>query len=360
MNEPIRLRYANQIVGIFLMIVFIIGCVVSVRLFTRIAVKKDRFYVDVPEEVAHQLRTGTEVIILGETVGEVDALRYIDDSNAVRVTLEIDSKRSDLITTDSEVDLDRKYGVGPPVVRIRRNRPTDRTEPAEQILPGEVIGRFREDEDTVEDMAGKIETAGESVDVAAKSITNSLSETIDPAFQTSQQAFDSVRETSDTVRPEAVETLTQLRRTTENLEGEITQLTRRVDALVQDQVSKAVSQINDSAVAASEAAASVQKLAEGLDSKSEQTNEDIAETLKTIRETARMIQQLTQETREIVRIVRNEAEDLPGTTARVNDTVNETQDLVGDIRDHWLLRRYRTGKKPTEQVPPSSLRGGVR
>ena len=65
MNEPVRLRYANQIVGVFLMIVVIIGGVVSVRLFTRIAVKKDRFFVDIPETVANQLRTGTEVIILG-------------------------------------------------------------------------------------------------------------------------------------------------------------------------------------------------------------------------------------------------------------------------------------------------------
>lgn len=361
MNEPLRLRYANQIVGVFLMIVFIIGCIVSVRLFTRIAVKKDVFYIDLTEDIANQLRTGTEVIILGETVGEVATLRYLESSDLVRVALAIESKRSGLITTDSEVELDRKYGVGLPVVRIRRNRPAGQTEPAVRIQPGQSIQRFRKGDDQIERIAGQVESAGGSVDDAARRITDSINDTIDPAFQSSEAAFESVRITSETVRPETVRTLTQLRETTENLENKLVGLTQQVDRLIEDDIRQTIGQIQESAVAATKAAEGVEALAGSLDKKSEKTNQDVAQTLAKLRETAELIQQLTQETREIVRIVRDEAEDLPGTTQRVNETVGDTQDLVGDIRDHWLLRRYRDDRKRTEQVSPSSVRsGGVR
>ena len=272
----------------------------------------------------------------------------------------IDSKRGDLITTDSEVDLDRKYGVGVPVIRVRRS-PIDEAEtPARKIEPGEVIPRFREDQDTVENMAGKIETASDSVDSVARDVSQSLNETINPAFSASQETLESVQATSDAIRPEAVDTLQQIRASTINLENEMTTLAQRVDRLVENQVRSTVDQINEAAVAAADAAESMQKLAEGLDAKSETTNDDIRKTLDVMRETALLIQQLTQETREVVRIVRSEADDLPGTTARVNDTVSETQELVGDIRDHWLLRRYRSERESSQQVSPSSLRGGVR
>jgi ABC-type transporter Mla subunit MlaD len=359
MNEPVRLRYANQIVGLFLLLVLVLCCLVAVRLFTRIAGKKDRFYIDVSEDVASQLRTGTEVIILGETVGEVAQLSYVDGGDLVRVALAVDSRRSDLITTESEVELERKYGVGPPVVRIGRSRAGVDDEPPRPILPGGKILRFRQDEDQVQNMADTVETAGGSVDTAAQEITKSLRETVQPAFSASQKSFDSVRETSETLRPQAVETLAQLRETTVKLESELTQLTQRVDQLVDGDIRNTIDQINASAVAAAEAAESVRELSRGLDQKSAVTAEDVARTLQTLRETALQIQQLTSETRDVVRIVRSEAEELPGTTARVNDTVNEASDLVDTINDHWLLRRYQRSQQPSRQLPPSSIRGGA-
>ena len=358
MNEPVRLRYANQIVGLFLLLVLILCCVVSVRLFTRIAVKKDRFYIDVSEDVASQLRTGTEVIILGETVGEVAELNYVDGGNLVRIALAIDSRRSDLITSESEVELERKYGVGPPVVRIGRAQAGEVEEPVRPILPGGMIPKFRQDEDQVQNMADSVQTASGSVNNAAVEVTKSLQETVQPAFSASQRSFDSVRETSEALRPEAIETLAQLRTTTKNLESELTQLTRRVDELVDGDVRDTIERINASAIAATEAAESVRELSQSLDRKSSTTAEDVAHTLQTLRETALQIQRLTEETRQVVRVVRGEADELPGTTARVNDTVNEASDLVETINDHWLLRRYQRQRAPSQQVPPSSVRGG--
>ncbi|MDV6032760.1 MAG: hypothetical protein F9B45_22275 [Phycisphaera sp. RhM] len=358
MNEPFRLRYVNQIVGVFLIVVFLLSIVISVRFTSDLAVKKELFFIHVPENMAAQLRNGTEVIILGETVGQVDGLEYIVDDDLVRVTLAINAKYSDLITTDSAVTLDRKYGVGPAVVRIRRNRPEGQTDPPQRLLPGQTITRILKQDDQVDRMASNIEAAGNSVDSAAKKLQQSLTENIDPAFGSSEETFESLKLTSDAIRPEAVETFAQLRETTENLEAELTRLARRVDQLVDGDIRQTILRIQDSATAASEAAESVKKLAANIDAKSDQTNDDIATTLETLRETALLIQRLTTETRDVVRIVRSEAEALPGTTERVNDTVEDTQDLVGDIQDHWLLRRYRENKAPTKQLSPSSVRGG--
>ncbi|QEG00206.1 hypothetical protein Mal15_42760 [Stieleria maiorica] len=358
MNEPYRLRYVNQIVGVFLIVVFILSIVISVRFTSGLAVKKDLFYIHVPEDMAAQLRTGTEVIILGETVGQVDALDYVVDDDLVRVTLAINSKQSDQITTESEVTLDRKYGVGPAVVRIRRNRPEGQTDPPKRLLPGQTITRIQEQDDQVDRMAGEIEAAGNSIDNAARQLQKSLGESIDPAFRTTEETFESLRLTSDAIRPEAVQTLAQLRETTENLESELTRLARRVDQLVDGDIRTTIQRIQDSATAATDAAESVETLAANIDAKSDKANADVATTLATLRETARLIQRLTNETREIVTIVRGEAEELPGTTQRVNDTVEDTQELVGDIQDHWLLRRYRERKSPTQQLSPSAVRGG--
>ncbi|OYP36058.1 MlaD family protein [Rhodopirellula sp. MGV] len=361
MNEPIRLRYANKIVGLFLMVVMILCVIVSVRLITRIAIRKDRFYIEVTEDIASQLRTGTEVLILGQTVGEVDELSYVDGTSLVRITLAIDSRRSDLITSQSQVELDRKYGIGPPVIRIARAPGftlRDPLQPAKPIEPGESIPYFKQDDDQVENTAINVQEASQAVAGAADRISVSLEESLNPALEAGERTFDSVRATSEALRPEAAQTLAQLRQTTINLEAELSTLTRRVDQMVDVEIRQTLKDINASAIAATEAAEKVRDAASGIGQNAEQTTSDIAETLATLRDTAVRIQKLTEETRDVVRIVRSEANDLPGTTERINETVDDAQDLVGDINDHWLLRRYQNKQQQNRQVSPSSVHGG--
>lgn len=358
MSEPYRLRYTNQIVGLFLLAVLVTTTVVSVVLFSRLFVTRDHFYVSATEDEASDLKTGTEVIYLGKTIGHVQELRYVATSDLVSVLLAIDSDYSDQITTDSQVVLNHKFGVGIPVLTIRRKKWTERTRPARPLQPGQSIGQFLGDPDPIGKMADEFESASSSMDLAAKTITHSMTESVDPAFNKSSTAFESWEKTSETLRPATLETLVQIRGTTARLEKELTKLTQRINELVDKDIRETVASIKESAIAATDAAKSVGQTASTIEAKSEQTNKDVAETLKTLRETALMIQRLTQETREVVRIVRSEANELPGTTERINDTVSDTQDLVGDIQNHWLLRRYRTDPKPTQQVSPSAVRGG--
>ena len=44
--------------------------------------------------------------------------------------------------------------------------------------------------------------------------------------------------------------------------------------------------------------------------------------------------------------------------AGYEDTVSDTQDLVGEIRSHPLLRRYSKQARPTPQISTSGVRGG--
>lgn len=356
MNEPFRLRYVNQIVGVFLIVVFLLSIAISIPFTSGLTKEKIEYSMNVHEAMANQLRTGTEVIILGETVGQVKGLSYVAGSDLVRVTFEIEAKHRSKITNYSEVTLDRKYGVGPAVIRLRRSRLDDEDETA--WPPGESLTRIEEQDDQVERMAREVEAAGSSIDAAAQQIQSSLKDSFDPAFATTEQAFQSFQATSDEIRPEAIQTLTQLRTTTASLENELTQLSRRIDQLVDGEVRTTIGKIEDSAVAATEAAESVEKLALSIDTKTDKTNEDVAATLAALRDTAALIKQLTEETRVVVKIIRGEADELPGTTRQVKDTVDDTQELVGDIQSHWLLRRYRDNKTPTEQLSPSSLRGG--
>lgn len=358
MNEPYRLRYTNQIVGLFLLIVLIITTAVSVLLFSRLLVTRDHFYVSATEEEASGLRAGTEVLILGQSVGEVDELRYFSESDLVRVRLAIDIDFADQITSDSEVTLNRKFGVGAPVLTIRRGRSTRDGVGATLLEPGQSIGRFRGDVDPVDKMSSDIGVASSAIDLAGNAIASSMTDTIDPAVRQSEAAFASLERTSESMRGEVAETLAEIRRATASLEQEMQDLSERVSTLIDRDIRETVARIHESAVAATDAAKSVEVTAGTIKQKSEITNEDVAKTLATLRETSLLIQKLTNESRQVVQIVRGEADQLPGTTERVNDTISDTQDLVGDINNHWLLRRYRNDTRPTKQVSPSSVRGG--
>ncbi len=358
MNEPYRLRYTNQIVGFFLLIVLLITTAVSVILFSRLFVSRDHFFVTATEQEAKDLRTGTEVVVLGRTIGEVTDLRYAEDSDDVVVQLGIDSNFSDQITANSVVTLDRRFGVGTPVLTIRRRRSPNAPDATTTLKPGDSLGDFTDIVEPIEEMVSKVETTSDSIDEAAKAIKDSIQQSMTPALAKGSDAFESWESTSEALRPEALLTLAQIKESTTKIETDLTDLTRRLNELIAGEIRQSVVKISSSADAATMAAAGVEKTAQAIEDQSAQTGENVRKTLQALKDTAEQIRLLTIETREVVRIVRGEVNELPGTTRRVNDTIGDTQELVGDIQDHWLLRRNRSGRSPTEQLPPTSIRSG--
>ncbi|TWU43922.1 hypothetical protein Q31b_14540 [Novipirellula aureliae] len=366
MNEPLRLRYTNQIVGVFLLILllFVIGLSVLLLQATDYFVEQDLYWIEIAQEDVDDLYKGADVMILGERAGAVDSIRYIDGSDRIRVNLRIDPTKSADIFTDSVVLLQRRFGLGNPILVIRRAH-RDGASEAQSLPAGSRLENFHGEDDRIDQMAREVATVSDSVrkiqqkldptltgiEQSAKRFTSSLDDSVDPALASTRRASDSVRVTSEAVRPEVVDTMQTVRTATENLESRIETLTGKIEQLVEKDVRRTLADVRESTDDISEAA-------KGVNQSTETVSEDIAETLAALRVAAEQVQQLATETREVVRMVRKEANDLPGTTQRVNDTVSDTQELVGEVRSHWLLRRYRDQSTASEQLSPSSVRGG--
>ena len=358
MNEPYRLRYTNQIVGIFLLLLMVFLIVLSLFLLRAgdLIVAKRHYWVEISQDDAANLRQGTGVMVLGELAGEVDGIRYIEGSNRIRVDLSIDASMSDEVFEDSELLLDRRYGLGAPVLILRRGAMTkEKSVPLEsdsQILT------FRGEADRVDQMATQVSDVSNSIqmiqqtlDAVADRFERTLDESADPAFDTTARATNSFYKTNETLRPDILETSRAIRETSDVLESRITDLTEKVEQLVEKDMRETLVEVRESTDDFSNAAKSVNQT-------SEEVNQDIAQTLIEMRVAIEQVRMLAEEARGVVRIVRKEANELPGTTERLNNTIEDSQDLVGEVRSHWLLRRYSNKPGPTQPVSPSSVRGG--
>lgn len=356
MNEVYRLRYTNQIVGAFLLVFLILLLVLSFTVF-RLGNRfgaKDRYWIETAEADVHELHPGTEVLILGKPVGEVLDLNYLEDGRGVRVDLQLTRQKTPQIFRDSIVRLERKFGVGTPVLVIRRDSSQKRS--SQTLTPDQKIEYFSSDLDRVDQLTEQVrqitksfqeiqqvaEPTLESVRETGERLQGSLDQAVDPAFQKSQVASDSFLETNQ-----------QIRATTENLESQIAAFVNRADRMLDIEVSKTLRSIQQSNGVIEQAATQVEMTSKSLDT-------EVIDTLRIIQEASETVRQLAEQTQGLVEVLNEEAEDLPGTTNRVNNTMSEAQQLVQEIRSHWLLRRYRQEPRANELLSPSAIRGGAR
>lgn len=374
MNEPYRLRYTNQIVGVFLLVLLVLIAILgfSVTRVGRLFVTPLRYYVQLSDKDAEDLTTDTEVVVLGKPIGSIESIQYIDQSDQIRITLAIDPLYRDLITTESILAVERKFGLGKTVIKIRRrhqegssadssvNLNTERPGvTATPLIPGATILQVEGKEDRLAQIANKVDTTGDSIDVAAKSIDRSFENSVNPAADRVKIASESVEKTSETVRPDTILTLEVIRQSTSRLESQVSDLTKALQQVVEVEMRRTLNSIENSARASERTAATIEQTSSTIGSNTERTQSDIAETLELLRQSIVSIQSLTNESREVVRIVRGEANQLPGTTQRINETVSDTQDLVNEVQDHWLLSgRDRKDSRTPQLSPSSTIRSG--
>ena len=365
MNEPYRLRYTNQIVGVFLLLLLVLLAIVGIAVtrVSRLLITPLRYHVMLSDKEADDLTTDTEVVVFGKRIGAVESIEYVDLSDQIRVTLAIDPLFRELITTDTFLTVERKFGLGKTVIKLRRiHRDDSLAEPAgsqmssatRPLEPGSIIARIEADEDRLGQIANKVDATGNSIDLAAKSISKTFDNSVSPAADRLKTAFDSVERTSDIVRPDAVLTLEVIRQSTSRLENQIGDLTKAIQRTVEVELRTTLNSIEKSARASERTAFAVAETSTAIIDNTGKTQSDIAQTLEILRQAISSIQNLTNETREVVRIIRGEANDLPGTTQRFNETVADSQDLVNEVQDHWLLRGRNRRELPTPQVSPSS------
>jgi len=374
MNEPYRLRYTNQIVGVFLLVLLVLIAIVgfSVTRVGRLFVTPLRYYVQLSDKDAEDLTTDTEVVVLGKPIGSIESIQYIDHSDQIRITLAIDPLYRDLITTESILAVERKFGLGKTVIKIRRRHQEDSSADssvnldnerpsvtATPLIPGATILQVEGKEDRLAQIANKVDTTGDSIDVAAKSVDRSFEKSVNPAADRVRIASESVEKTSETVRPDTILTLEVIRQSTSRLESQVSDLTKALQQVVEVEMRRTLNSIENSARASERTAATIEQTSSTIGSNTERTQSVIAQTLELLRQSIVSIQSLTNESREVVRIVRGEANQLPGTTQRINETVSDTQDLVNEVQDHWLLSgRDRKDSRTPQLSPSSTIRSG--
>lgn len=423
MNQSIRLRYANIIVGLFTLGVLFLMVVLIALAFRRGEYQTYEFFVT--EREAGDLFQGAEVWMLGERAGSVTSLTYVGQSNRVRIEIAIKLSLVDQMK-NVEVHLERKFGVGTPLLRIRRRNATstDETssitpigfgpptlmrpivfrpdpmfpEPMQQSAAPSDAARKpssrpsqdqnadadrdadRDDVITLDVGNGDMTFVGENdrlsdISTQVKRVADSVNAirgralpTLDNICESSRDvssASKSFRDASEQLRPETSQTLRKIRSAADDFQNDIETVTGTINEVVENEIRTAVDQVRQSAIATSKASQQAETAAQqaalaaaSVNETSVQTGQQIETTLSDLRETSSEIRRLVRETLEVVRIVRDEAEDLPGTTERVNDAVGDTQDLVEQIQDHWLLRKGRRKDSSPAGISPSSLRIG--
>lgn len=365
MNDPYRLRYTNQLVGTFLLVLLLFSLVVSFLVFRTkdYFAEKDLFWVDVPQQAVEGLQKGSEVMILGERAGDVESIRYIDGTSNVRVTLAIRREYSKQVFESSTVALERRFGVGAPLLVIRRGMPADGV--LKELAPNSRFARFEAEEDRLDQLAREVQSVSESINKiqvkmdptmdkigeSADTFKAGMNDDASPAFRSMGSASKSFQETNEQLRPEASETMLRIREATNNIDQKITQMTEKIELLVEADMRDTLKDVRGTSSDVSRAADSVETTAGDV-------NADVAKTLVEIRDAADKMQRLADEARDVVRVVRQESEELPGTVEQFNATVDNAQDMVGEIRSHWLLRRYTDQSRTTRQLSPSGIRAG--
>lgn len=362
MNEPYRLRYTNQIVGAFLLVLLLFVLTLLLILSGGYFRESDRYWLEVTQEDVNNLQKHAEVMILGERVGEVENIRYIDGSDAIRIDLKMDPKKDVEILSNAIVKIERKFGFGTPVLMIRRGSGDEEVDP---LPSGSQLLNFQGEDDRIDSTAREVESISrsvrlaqekadptmESIGSASERIEHAVDAAVVPAMQSTQIAADSFKQTNEEVRPEALLTLSKLQMTTQNLDTRVNQLSEKIEKILDEDMRDTLGKVRDSTDDVSDAADSVNQT-------SEKASTEISETLAQLQKAAEQFEKLAVEAREVVRIVKGEANDLPGTVGDINDTVDDTQNLVGEIRDHWLLRRYNRQPSASPPVSPSAIRGG--
>ena len=359
MNDPYRLRYTNQIVGVFLLILLLFMLVLLI-FFVRIndiLVEKDLYFVEATQNEVEGLRKGSEVLILGQRAGEVADISYIDDSSSdIRVSLMLHPDFRKEIFESSIIAMERRFGVGAPILVIRRS---DRKGVDSSMLhPKQEIKRFEAEEDRLDQLAREVESVSRSI----TSVEKNLNPTLDKLSVSAEQlritlkddtspAMQSVKKTSDELRPETKDTLARIQSATDNLDKRITAVTIKLDTLIESDMKDTLAKITDASNSVNSAAGKVGDTSDNVDT-------GVADTLADMRDAAEKIEKFADEAREVVRLVKREANDLPGTSNKIKGTADDTRQLVGEIRSHWLLRRYTDQSPTTKQTSPAGVRGG--
>lgn len=314
MGRAYRLRYVNQFVGGFVVLVLLLLVGAAILVGQRQEWFADTFVVfaTLEEKDLDGVREGTEVIMLGQRAGRVAVIEYLPNRAWLRLTLVLRQRFADQIYEDSVVAIKRKVaGVGDAYLEITR--------------PGVFDAAT----------ARRYELGSPDLLVVAEP-------PVEDQFRDITRMMDDIRQSFSDVRDAFIPALERWESAGENIErsnedlqaviADLRRVTPRLDGLV-DQTESVLS--------------GHQQVIDTVRAETDQLPGTVLQLRNTL-----------DGAQEVVDDLRGETQQLPGTVEQFQQTLGGAQEIVEGLRQHWLLRRYIDQHPTSPMIPPSNLGRG--
>ncbi|MFH0907730.1 MAG: MlaD family protein [bacterium] len=306
MAKPFKFRYVNEIVGTFVLAVVLllaIGIILAGRA-QEWFVPKHELMLDFPPEGSLGLKKGSEVEILGTTVGKIERIK-VNDDGSMRGEMIVKGDFIRFIRADSLAIAKKKFGIaGDAYVEI--------TKGSGEVLGEEATLTLLKDTELIE---------------IAQNILNQIQEATIPAIESIQKAIDEYTRLAADIRdPKGplfmlLENLEKITDGLEKGEGSAGQILRSPELV--NQLNNILKQVNDSLVKVQTVLDDVKKTSVQLPSMAEK--------------------------------VGGEIDDMPGLVLQTQETMREAERLIEGIQKSWLVRGYVTQPQTGRLILPSEV-----
>lgn len=378
-----KLRYANQFVGAFILLVvglLFVSMIVLIR-SKNWFVAKEKIIAYLPEDELSGLQVNTPVQILGERVGKVTDITYEtrpderlparwpvagrQPSHLLRIEIEVIAEaigRLGEMTPRIHVRR-RMAGVGDVYLELMRGHDRkdffviqpERSAQDEirtmTALMGEVQRDFQTIRENLERSAANFDQSSEDI-IQTSQRVRQLSESLLELTPKLPQIADSVERTSDDMRA----TSQRVRMLSDSL-LEVTPKLPEIAQSVQrtsEDMRLTSEQFRDTTQEISQSNRQLQNVLT-----------DVEEVSPRLLPIANQTQRLLETSQVVADRLKDESESLPGTVRQfrgtmdgVQDTVDDAQQVIDGLRQNWLIRRHVSQPEPPSRVAPSQIRVG--
>ena len=317
MNASFRFRYVNEIVGAFVLLTVALVAVgiLFVGRAQRWFEPAYEILITFPEEGTFGLQKGAEVHLLGTPIGAVERI-VVDDEGAMHARLRVRGQFIRFIRTDSVAVVKKIFGVaGDSYIEIYAGA-------GEPLPPDDAVLPVRKDTEITEMIQSIVEQVEGSVVPTLEEIQRTLAEFRGLAADLRAPGHDLQR------------SLAGVRAIIEGLgkgEGSAGRVLR--DPTIALEIEAILARINALAVQLGESMGTVDRILE-----------DVRGATAGLPASAEVVQA--------------ELRDIPGLVLQAQATLQETEQLLAGLQQHWLLRRYMDRPPEIEFLPPPAPTGG--
>lgn len=300
MARPFKFRYANEIVGSFVLLIalLLIVAVLAAGHAQKWFEPVHRVDLQFPPEGSFELQRGAEVRILGTLVGTIEEIMVNEDDGSMQGVATVRGEFIRFVREGSQAVARKKFGIaGDAYLEITKG-----TGPELADRPSLVVTKDKELTELVQDVLRQVKEA-------------------------TLPAIDQIRK--------AVEEYTLLAAGLRDPKGELQMLIANISAI-------------------SDALKKGESLAGKLLS-DPTMGEDIALLMRKLNDSASELKTILDDVQVVTSNLKDEAGDLPGVVLQARDAVRETQTLVEGIQKHWLIRAYVEQAAPSTLIPPSEV-----